>query len=212
MNIKLFIILLFVVLTANAVSAATIFTFDSSPTSSVGHGESISVTPEDGYLFTSRWNSLNRVKIDIYSLNSPFGPDWDPSSGDPYNYWTLYMAAPFNDPLEVGFYGNTARWPFQDADQPGLTLSGNHRGNNRNGGFFELLEITFDSSGVLTNLDVDFTQYGEELESRWITGSLRFNSTPIPEPTTIALLGFGLVGIVGAEVRRRRKKKAVAKS
>ena len=64
-----------------------------------------------------------------------------------FKFWRLSRrellhcrVAPFNEVLSPGVYSDTARFPFQDADQPGLTLSGNHRGNNRNGGFFEVFE------------------------------------------------------------------------
>lgn len=35
---------------------------------------------------------------------------------------------------------------------------------------------------------------------------LEFSAEPVPEPATIALLGIGLAGLAGAEVRRRLKK------
>ncbi len=38
------------------------------------------------------------------------------------------------------------------------------------------------------------------------------NTTPVPEPTTFLLLGIGIAGLAGADVRRRRKKKAVTNS
>jgi hypothetical protein len=59
-----------------------------------------------------------------------------------------------------------------------------------------------------------FTQTGGGIADDIVFDELYYGVSPqpVPEPTTIALLGIGLVGLAGAEVRRRRKRKAVDNS
>ena len=208
--LKPLLLLSSILLFANPAFASMILSFESSESSWVGQGESHTVSPDDGYLFTGSQSSYdNSLHFMVASLNSPFGPDWDPLSGERYNYWTLELAAPFDQVLGVGLYENAARWPFQNDDQPGLTFSGNHRGNNRNSGFFEVLEISFDDLGNIGSFAVNFTQYGETNPDWWINGKLRFNSdiplsvSSVPEPSVIYLLALGVAVLLFVSRQRQ---------
>jgi hypothetical protein len=180
--------------------AATEFFYTSSPQSWVGAGQTVSVTPISGFVFTPSRNYDNGVSFSINdsTTNPNFGAQ---------RWWYLDFSAPHNAPLVVGTYQGATRWPFQATTAPGLSFSGNGRGNNTLTGSFNVHEISYGADGTVLSFAVDFVQYDEGIQSWWNVGSIRFNSdvpiTAVPEPSALLLLSLGAAGVITVARRRR---------
>ena len=159
--------------------AATSLSFLSSPYSYVGGGETVSAGPDNGFDIGVYGDPFTMLS---FSIAEP----WTPEGLS--RYWNLELAAPEGAILSVGSYANATRWPFQETTAPGLTFSGNHRGNNRLTGSFNILESNVADDGTFS-FAVDFLQYDEESTNAWIKGAIRYNSeVPVnltPEPIVV---------------------------
>ncbi len=127
------------------------------------------------------------------------------STPDHSHWFDLAFQAINDQRLEPGMYLGVGRYPYVylDAPQSTMYLSGDGRGSNQVGGWFQVIEIDWLPSGFIQKVAIDFLYLHEKNPDSWTFGSLRYNSdTPInpasvPEPGTficfVGLLGLGLI-------------------
>jgi len=161
--------------------------------------QTITITPSDGFTFTPTMGT------NFYGVTGPNYVEMavtNFANFPNYQFWYLDLAVPEGQLLAPGLYSNATRFPFEAADEPGLSLYGDGRGDNRSTGYFDILEIAY-SGNQLISLAADFVQYDEFNPQSISSGSIRFDSdipinhTPgVPEPTTAILFPCGLAGVV----------------
>lgn len=139
---------------------STILSFDSPQGDYIGGGQSRFYTDADGVFNVNSYEeSANYLDV---SFN---GNDW----------WNLDLAAPSDEVIGVGIYEGARRYPFQSPTSPGLSFTGSGRGCNQSSGRFEIFELSYNESGKIESLAVDFEQ-SCELTNPTLKGQFRYNS------------------------------------
>jgi hypothetical protein len=181
-------------------SPITSFFFNSSPSSWVGGGGALEITPDDNFVFSASRNFDQGVSFSIndFGINPDF---WST------RWWYLDFASADGSPLQVGSYENATRFPFQAPGVAGLTFAGNGRGDNTSTGSFEVLQADYAADGSVLAFAANFTQYDEGIKEWWNVGGIRYNatvSTSVPEPSSLVILMMGLAGLVFARRKALR--------
>lgn len=125
----------------------------------------------------------DKVSVTGSSDNGRVSLSVDGANGD---WWYLDLAAPEGTTLEPGTYAGATRYPFNEAAEPGLDLSGNGRGCNTLTGSFTVTAVEFGPLGYVKELDATFEQHCEGGESA-ARGEVH-----IDNPAPPAELGLGL--------------------
>jgi len=169
----------------------TSFSFTSSPTSYIGGGQSRFITPEDGHTFNIYTrDGGSAVRFYITDFSNPLN----------YDTWDLRFSTGDGSLFEPSTsYLDAQRYPF-NGDSPGLSFSGNGRGNNTLTGYFTVLAAVYDQNNILTSFAADFMQFEDGITENWDKGEIRYNYV-IPEPTTASCLGLAAAVLF---LRRRK--------
>lgn len=87
--------------------------------------------------------------------------------------WHLSFATPSGASFEAGMATTARRYPFQEAHEGGIEITGDGRGCNEIEGSFEVTEASFDSNG-LVRLEISFEQQCDG-QSTLLSGNLQID-------------------------------------
>lgn len=159
--IRLFLLVVSVFATA-ANAQVTSLSMTSDPGDFILGGQTKFLTPADGNFSVNGTSSSGVVSMTFF--NSP-------------EFWSVDFAAPSGQPLAVGTYTGTARYPFEAPSQPGLSIAGDGAGCNTLTGSFTVLEISYGADSNIASFDATFEQHCEGITPA-LRGELRFNAHP----------------------------------
>ncbi|HEY8755972.1 MAG TPA: hypothetical protein VIN65_06445 [Candidatus Dormibacteraeota bacterium] len=90
-------------------------------------------------------------------------------------YWDITVAPPHGQTLHAGTYSVATRAPFQDGDSAGLDVTGDSRGCNTSFDSFTINQMVTNSAGVISAVDVSFTQHCEGATAPALTGRVQIS-------------------------------------
>lgn len=118
----------------------------------------------------------------------------------PGTFVNAFIQSPFDESLTPGFYGTAER--MAGIGHAGLDIGVNGRGCNTSNGSFSILnDISFQGSSLLS-FGATFEQHCEGAQPA-LFGTILYNFeiVAVPAPASVALLSFGLLGLMAVRGR-----------
>jgi hypothetical protein len=202
--------------TLSSSTPIAILTLDSEPRDPIGQGQSVDITyaPGDPGFFSTQVRRTLPNSDDPAELLFVLG---NVTSGFDNTFALLFFGTDrLGIPMGIGDYSNAERADFASPGHAGLDISFQNRGCNEDFGSFSVEQFALSDAALqATGFGVErfaatFEQHCDQPTAPALFGTFYYDAfgrlpTGAPEPGTLALFGFGLVGMQAARRIRTRK-------